>query len=100
MVYNESHAIVHISQIVGEHITKDQILNVIDVIWDYYENNGLLDISFDDVDDFVDDEVDSNELIKYVSNIIYSEFEMELTFEDIKKIVLAELDYEKTLDIL
>lgn len=100
MEYNESHAIVHISQIVGEHITNDQILNVIDVIWDYYENNGLLDISFDDVDDFVDDEVDSNELIKYVSNIIYSEFEMELTFEDIKKIVLAELDYEKTLDIL
>ena len=44
----------------------DEILNIIDIIWDWYEDNGLLDI-----DTEADDEdVNTNALIKHVRKML------------------------------
>ena len=72
----------------------DQILNVIDIIWDYYEDNGFLDISLDDDDS----EVDSEALIKHVAKMLRKDKGSCIAEEDVAPIVLAELAYESTLD--
>ena len=56
--FDENKAIDFInSRLEGKTYPQDEILNIIDMIWDYYESNGLLEI--DDEDD--DDEDDSLE---------------------------------------
>ena len=99
MEYNENHAIAYIRQIIGEHISKEHILAIIDAIWDFYEECGLLDISIDDMnDDVIDEEVNIDELISYVKNVICNDINLQLDLTDVERIVLAELDYEKTLE--
>jgi hypothetical protein len=70
----------------------DQLLNVIDIIWDYYEENGFLDINLDD-----DDEVDAVQLIKHVSKMLAKDKGATIERDDIEPIVYAELDYENSL---
>ena len=72
----------------------DQILNVIDIIWDYYEDNGFLDISLDDNDT----EVDSGSLIRHTAQMLRKDKGSCIAEEDVAPIVLAELAYESTLD--
>jgi hypothetical protein len=73
----------------------DQLLNVIDIIWDFYEDNGLLDINLDDDDD---DAVDAAVLVKHVSKMLAKDKGATIAREDVEPIVLAELEYENTLE--
>lgn len=49
-MFDEDDAIAFIRTQVGEEISSlyddDEILNVIDIIWDFYESNGMLEIDF------------------------------------------------------
>ncbi len=74
----------------------DQLLNIIDIIWDYYEDHGLLDISFDDS---ADNDVDPSELIKYVRKMLRKDRGSIIAEIDIYALVRAELEYETTIDI-
>lgn len=74
--------------------TDDDMLNIIDVIWDYYESNGMLDISFDDKGD---DELDVDKLIVYVTKMLRRDKHSEVLADDIRPLVLAELQYEENL---
>jgi hypothetical protein len=74
----------------------DQLLNVIDIIWDYYEDHGLLDISLDNDDD--DDNIDTEQLVKHVSKMLAKDKGATIAREDVEPIVLAELEYENTLE--
>ncbi len=74
----------------------DQLLNVIDIIWDYYEDHGLLDISLDNDDD--DDNIDTEQLVKHVSKMLAKDKGATIAREDVEPIVLAELEYENSLD--
>ncbi len=74
----------------------DQLLNIIDIIWDYYEDHGLLDISFDDS---ADNDVDPSELIKYVRKMLRKDRGSIIAEIDIDALVRAELEYETTIDI-
>ena len=67
-------------------------MDIIDSIWDYYEEKGFLDISFDVPLEEVDYEL---ELIKYVKNKMK---EIYIDESIVEQIIQAELDYEKTLD--
>ncbi len=73
---------------------EDEILNVIDMIWDYYEENGLLDID-DDFDD--EDEDIAADLCDYIARMLRKDKAAEIAFEDIPTIVDAELAYEDSL---
>lgn len=47
--------------------TDDELLNVIDMIWDYYEENGMLEI---DLEDDVEDEDLQGDLVEYVRRML------------------------------
>ncbi len=72
----------------------DEILNVIDIIWDYYEDNGMLEISDDDTDD--DMNVDA--LIDYVKLMLRKDKSATIKDEHVADIVKGELAYENTLE--
>lgn len=92
MEYDEQEAIKYIKQVCSCDISSNEILDIIDSIWDYYEEKGFLDISFDVPLEEVDYEL---ELIKYVKNKMKDIYIDESIVE---QIIQAELDYEKTLD--
>jgi glutathionylspermidine synthase len=71
----------------------DQLLNVIDIIWDYYEDHGLLDITLDDDDE----EVDVDALVKHVAKMLAKDKGAVIALDDVKSIVEAELEYENSL---
>ncbi len=92
MEYDEHEAIKYIKQVCSCDISSNEILDIIDSIWDFYEEKGFLDISFDVPLEEVDYEL---ELIKYVKNKMKDIYIDESIVE---QIIQAELDYEKTLD--
>lgn len=71
---------------------SDEILNVIDMIWDYYEENGLLEID----DDFEADEDEdiAAELTDYIERMLRKDKGSKIESADIRLIVDAELKYE------
>ena len=92
MEYDEQEAIKYIKQVCSCDISSNEILDIIDSIWDYYEEKGFLEISFDVPLEDVDYEL---ELIKYVKNKMK---EIYIDESIVEQIIQAELDYEKTLD--
>ncbi len=79
---------------ISRQYDDDQILNLIDIIWDYYEDKGLLDISLED-----DSEVDKDDLICHTIKLLAKDTGNEIIMEDIPALVGAELEYESTLDV-
>ncbi len=95
--FDESEAIKFIQKRLTKVIDDDDILNIIDIIWDYYEDNGLLDISFSDFDD---DENVLPKLVLHAKKMLQKDKFSTLSLDDVESIVLAEIEYEKSLDIL
>ena len=95
MEYDENDAIEFIVKKIGIEIEEDEILNIIDIIWDYYEDNGMLDISMDNDDD----ESDIFTLIAHVVKIVSKDKSSNLEKDVIAQIVEAELAYEESLDV-
>lgn len=95
MEYDENDAIEFIVKKIGIEIEGDEILNIIDIIWDYYEDNGMLDISMDNDDD----ESDITTLIAHVVKIVSKDKSSNLEKDVIAQIVEAELAYEESLDV-
>ena len=96
MEYDENDAIDFIINKLGQEIAEDEILNIIDIIWDYYEDNGCLDIS---IDDLGNEEIQSGDLITHVIKVITKDNSSILDKDIISKIVEAEVEYEKSIDI-
>ena len=101
-IYDETVAVKKINEALSKaarsEYDADELLNVIDMIWDFYEENGLLEID----DDFVPDEDENiaEELADYVSRMLRKDKSSKIQFEDIPLIIKAELEYEDSvLDI-
>lgn len=97
MEYNESDAIRYIQNQLSQNIKEDDILNIIDLIWDYYESKGLLEISLED-EDGVEEDIEL--IINYVKNNNTKKVSFKEDDNLIKQVIYAEIEYEKTLDIL
>ena len=95
MEYDENDAIEFIVKKIGIEIEEDEILNIIDIIWDYYEDNGMLDISMDNDED----ESDITTLIAHLVKIVSKDKSSNLEKDVIAQIVEAELAYEESLDV-
>lgn len=98
MEFDEEKAIDYIREQVGKDIASkyddDQLLNVLDIIWDYYEDHGMLDISMEDDDS----EVDAEALIKHTRKMLAKDRRAGIDLDDVDALVRAELAYEATLD--
>ncbi len=99
--FDEDDAVAFIRADIPENISDqysdDEILFVIDSIWDYYENRGLT--SLDDID-IEEDLLDVDDLTDYVKKCIAREKELFMDPKDVEFIVKAELNYEKSLEEL
>lgn len=101
IVFDEDQAVEFIRKYVGEEVSEnysdDEILYVIDTIWDYYEKNGFLSLDSDATDDEL---MDPDKLILFVKKELARDKEFVMDPKDISKIVKAELAYEESLDDL
>ena len=96
MEYDENDAIDFIINKLDQEIADDEILNIIDIIWDYYEDNGYLEIS---IDDLGNEGTQLNDLVAHVIKVIMKDKSSTLDNDVITKIVEAEVEYEESLDI-
>ncbi|MDE6272778.1 MAG: hypothetical protein K2M31_07200 [Muribaculaceae bacterium] len=97
--YDEDMAIRFIRKEVGEAVSDqysdDEILYVIDIIWDYYERKGFLKLNSKKTDNEV---LDEEALTAYVRKELEQDGEIIMDPDDLGKIVKAELDYEESLE--
>ena len=86
----------YLPQELKEKFTNDEINYIIDIIYDFYDNKGLIseDISEDDIV-----EIDEDELIQYVLKNTKKEKINEFTTEEITFIIQGELAYCESLNI-
>lgn len=73
----------------------DELLNIVDMIWDYYEQNGLLDIDMDDDDDEPDTLL--QDLVEYTTRMLKKDKGATIELAHLPAMIQAELDYEETL---
>ena len=99
MEFDENKAIAHIREQLGEErssvYSDDDLLNVIDIIWDFYEENGLLEI---DPDEELDEEDVLDDLRTYTKRMLSKDKGSIIKAEDVNDIIDAEIDYENTLE--
>lgn len=74
--------------------SDDELLNLVDIIWDFYEQNGMLDIDIDDEDD--DDDF-LPDLIDYACRMIKKDKSAKLSIDSVERLVMAEIAYEENL---
>lgn len=98
-LFDEDNAIKFIRQFVGEKISDkysdDELLYVIDTIWDYYERNGMLSLDSEITDDEI---LDIDKLVAYVKKEVANDDELMMDPADIPQIVKGELEYEESLE--
>ena len=72
----------------------DEVFNVIDMIWDFYDENGLLELESDP-----DDEPDDieQEVVDYVVRTLGKDKGASVAPEDVPLMVRAEMDYEDSI---
>lgn len=99
MIFDEDKAVEFIrktlTKVVNDKYSDDEILYIIDIIWDYYEKNGLLELNLDATED---ENVDIAKLTAYVRKEIAKDDEIVMDPSDIDCIVKGELQYEETLE--
>ena len=96
--YDEEESVKYIQSSMPDELkgqlTSDDINYLVDLIYEYYEDQGFLD---DDDDDNV--EIDEEDLINYVIKNAKSDKIKEYTQEQVQAVIEGELSYCDTLDL-
>lgn len=105
MEFDENNAIKFMREAVGPELSSkytddDELINLIDLIFDYMEQNGLLEIDLNDDESLEDDEIDFDDLMGYIGRMLKKDKGAKLTAEDAVPFVNAYFDYESSLDEL
>lgn len=99
--YDDNKAIKAMSAVLEEgRRNEDAIYEVLDLIFDYYEENGEFDIDFSEEEDFDGDDngVDTAAMVDFIAKYLKKHpAEVAFTKDEILKMVEAELAYEETL---
>lgn len=98
MEFDEKQVIKEMRAAISEESSRlyddDELLNVVDIIWDWYEDQGLLDI-----DSEADEEdVNVDALIKHVQRMLSKDKASPVLQQDVEPLVMAELRYEQSLE--
>lgn len=80
---------------VNEAWDDDEIIYVVDIIWDYYEKMGFLSLDAAVTDE---EELDIDKLIAYVEKQVKNDKEALMDPKDLPLIVKGEIDYEQSLE--
>lgn len=80
---------------VSEKYDDDDILCIIDIIWDYYEKKGFLSLNADITEE---EQLDEDDLVKYVKSEVKKDGQLIMDMKDIDLIVKSELEYEESLE--
>lgn len=75
-------------------IDDDELLNIIDIIWDWYDDQGLLEI--DAEADSEDVNVDA--LVSHVRKMLAKDKLSPITPAEVEPLVAAQLRYEQSLE--
>ncbi len=94
MEFDENDAVKAMQAAVEVSYDDNELLNIIDMIYDYYESNGLLEIDFDSDDD---EDVDPADLVAYVKRMLAKDRGAHVADADVDSLVRAYLDYETSL---
>lgn len=98
--YDEDEAVDFIRKKISEKgveagkYTSDDILEVIDIIWDFYEDNGMLDLNLAEEGE----DPEEKHIAEHVVKMVRKDRDCRIAPEDVPAIVAAELEYEATLD--
>lgn len=97
--FDEDKAIEFIRATLPEEVNKeyddDDILYIIDIIWDWYEKNGYLEITADVTDEEV---VKIDDLTDYVRKQLAKDKNFLIDTKDVGLIVKGELQYEESIE--
>lgn len=74
--------------------SHDQLINIVDMIWDFYDTRGLLDPDAEEEPERSDIEP---EIVSYAATLLKRDKKAGIDPADLPVIVAAELDYEDTL---
>ncbi len=92
-MFDENEAIRFIqAKVTDKNIGDEEVLDVIDAIFDYYDQSGELDLDFDENED--DSETDEAAIISYVTDALS---DSGIAPSQIAEMVKAELEYEQSL---
>lgn len=98
MEFDESKAIefmrAHVDANISDLYDDDQLLNIIDIIWDFYEESGMLDMNTafsDDNDPTVD------EIVVHVTKMLSKDKGAVVSRNHIAPLVEAEIAYEESI---
>ncbi len=94
MEFDENDAVKAMQGAVAAGYDDNELLNIIDMIYDYYESNGLLEIDAEADDD---DDVDPADIVAYVSRMLARDRGAHVVPDDVGPLVRAYLDYESNL---
>ncbi len=97
--FDEDDAVKFIREFVGKEISSkysdDEILYVIDIIWDWYEKNGYLSLDASTTDDEI---LDVKGLTSFVKKELANDKEILMDPADVEMIVKGDLEYEKSIE--
>lgn len=97
--FDEDDAVKFIRSTLPEEVSQkyddDEILCIIDIIWDYYEKKGMLSLNLDETEDEV---LDIDDLTKFVKKEVKNDNELLMDPKDVELVVKAELNYEESLE--
>lgn len=77
----------------SQRCDDDELLNIIDIIWDWYDDQGLLDIDAE----ADDDDVNVEALNSHVRNMLAKDRMSPIRPDEVEPLVAAELQYEQSL---
>ncbi len=99
MMFDEEKCVKFIRSTLPEDVnmkySDDEILYVTDIIWDWYEKNGYLEVNADITDE---EAVDVGKLTAYVKKELRNDKEIMMDPADVDLIVRGELQYEQSLE--
>ena len=94
-IFDENDAIEFIRNFIPSDIknkySDNDILLLMDTMYDFYEEE-------DDDEEIVEDEAYLNRIINYVKKCIRKDPDNNIEMDDVKHLVIGEIEYENTLD--
>ena len=97
-LYDEDEAVAHIRKCISldlkEKVSNDDIIYVVDLLYDYYEDSGLIESGSEEVD------IDEDDVVGFIVEMMAKDKEApKLTRDEIVEMVRGEFDYSESIGL-